>query len=298
MDINRNSMDTLFQGFKMQFDKGVKTAPDAWKSFAGIIPSTSASNIYPFLEQFGGMREWVGDRKIKSFAGKKLEVVNKDYEDTVSVSRNDIEDDQYGVYGTLTAQMGLNAEKLWNTLAYEALTANANWLDGNAFFFSTRKYGSNTINNKSTSALSETTFNTAYQTMTQYKGHNGKPLGIVPNLLITGPKLRTTAWNIVKNEFAYDSGDKVQIKNVNQNLVDLVITPELTDACEDYWFLAATAGIVKPVMVQQRKTPTLTRLDSENDENVFMRKEFIYGTDARGAAFLSMPHLIYGGIVA
>ena len=39
-------------------------------------------------------------------------------------------------------------------------------------------------------------------------------------------------------------------------------------------------------------------LDKEDDENVFMRKEFIYGTDARGEAFASFPHLIYGSFPA
>ena len=58
--------------------------------------------------------------------------------------------------------------------------------------------------------------------------------------------------------------------------------------------MARHSKSLKPVVIQKRKEPKLTRLDAENDENVFMRKEFIYGTDCRGEAFLSMPHLIYG----
>ncbi|MDD3127537.1 MAG: Mu-like prophage major head subunit gpT family protein [Candidatus Izemoplasmatales bacterium] len=297
MDINRKQMDSLFEGFGQQFQTGLEMAPDSWTRFAGIVPSSTSSNVYPFIEQFGGMREWSGDRKIKSFASNKFEVVNKSYEDTIAVSRNDIEDDQYGIYGSLIAQMGLNAAKLWNDLSYETLTANGNWLDGKAFFATDHKYGSNTICNKSTSALTSTTFNTAYQTMMEYKGHSGKSLGVVPNLLVVGPKLRTTAWDIVKNEFSYSSADKVQVKNVNESLVDLLIAPELFGDYDDYWFLASTKGVIKPVMVQQRQMPKLTRLDNDGDENVFMRKEFIYGTDARGAAFMSMPHLIYAGIL-
>ena len=47
--------------------------------------------------------------------------------------------------------------------------------------------------------------------------------------------------------------------------------------------------------MQQRKIPVLTSLDRESDDNVFSRKEYIYGTDARGEAFLAFPHLIYKG---
>ena len=117
MDINRKNMDFLFQGFNNCFADALAGAENSWQKFCCTVPSGSAANIYPFLEQFGGMREWVGDRQIKNVASGKLEVVNRDFEDTVSIPRNDIEDDQYGVYSMLIAQMGANAGKLWQTLA-------------------------------------------------------------------------------------------------------------------------------------------------------------------------------------
>jgi phage major head subunit gpT-like protein len=295
MDINRNSLESLFKGFNMQFQSGLDMAPDGWQKFAGLVNSTTATNVYPFIEQFGGMREWFGDRQIKNLAGHKIEVANRDFEDTVSVKRNDIEDDQYGIYGTLIAQMGQNAGKLWQELTVEALTGSDSWFDDVAFFDTSRTYGDNTICNSTGSALSETTFNTAYQTMLEYKGHNSKHLGVVPNLLIVGPKMRTTAWNIIKNEFTYDDTDKVQVLNVNKDVCDLLVLPELSGDYDDYWFLACSSGALKPVIVQQRRLPKLTRLDRETDENVFKRNEYVYGTDARGSAFLSMPHLIYRG---
>ncbi len=95
MDINRKNLDALFKGFNMQFSEGFESAPDTWRRFASVIPSSTSTNVYPFLEQFGGMREWVGDRQVKGLASHKLEVVNRDFEDTVSIARNDIEDDQY-----------------------------------------------------------------------------------------------------------------------------------------------------------------------------------------------------------
>jgi phage major head subunit gpT-like protein len=55
---------------------------------------------------------------------------------------------------------------------------------------------------------------------------------------------------------------------------------------------------MKPVYVQKRREPTLTRMDKDTDGNVFMRNEYYYGTDARGAAFLTLPHLAFGGFVA
>lgn len=298
MDINKKSLDTLFLGFKNNFAGGMAMAPDSWQKFAGTVPSGTSGNIYPFLEQFGGMRKWVGNRQIKNIASHSLPVYNDEYEDTVSVKRPHIRDDQYGIYSKHLADLGLNAAKLWNDLAYEALVdSTGKWLDGKAFYATDRKYGKSTICNKCTAALSDTTFNTAYQTMLSYRGHNDRSIGIMPNLLICGPKLRQTAWNIVKNEFTYNGTDKVQIKNMNQNVVELHVALELIGDYDDYWFLAATNGVLKPVMVQQRELPVLTRLDKADDENVFMANEYIYGTNASGASFKSMPHLIYAGIL-
>ena len=73
---------------------------------------------------------------------------------------------------------------------------------------------------------------------------------------------------------------------------------ELSGDYANYWFLMDNTSILKPVIVQQRKEPTLTRLDKEDDENVFTRDEFVYGVVARGAAAFSMPHLTYGGLVS
>ncbi len=297
MDINRKNMDFLFKSFSMNFASGIETVPDTWRKFCGTIQSGAAANVYPFLEQFGGMREWIGDRQLKNLSSRKIEVVNRDFEDTVSIPRNDIEDDQYGIYSTFIAQMGYNAGKLWQDLAVKALVTDSKWIDGADFFSTTRTYGDSIIANKSTSALSAENYADARRSMMEYRGHNGRNLGVIPNLLIVGPKNEATAFGILK--------DRLQLKELDAGVgatdnpwngsAELLVLPELSGDSEDLWFLAATNGILKPLFVQQRKQPNLVCLDSETDENVFCRKEYIYGTDARGEAFLAFPHLIYKG---
>ena len=301
MDINRSNMDALFTGFKGNFLSGFEHAPETWKKFAAPVQSGAASNIYPFLEQFGGMTEWTGDRTVKNLVSRKIEVVNRDFEETVSVPRNDIEDDQYGIYGTLIAEMGLHAAKVWQDLAVEALLASSNWIDGTAFFSTARTYGGNVISNTATGALSSATYAAARKTMMSYRGHSGKPLGVVPDLLIVGPKNEETAFGIIKDRMMLRgfSGGGVSGVGATDNpwngSAELLVLPELSGSAEDLWFLAATGGVLKPLFVQQRRLPVLTALDRESDENVFARKEYLYGTDARGEAFLAFPHLIYKG---
>lgn len=297
MDINRKNMDFLFKSFSMNFASGIESVPDTWQKFCGTIQSGAAANVYPFLEQFGGMREWIGDRQLKNVSSRKIEVVNRDFEDTVSIPRNDIEDDQYGIYSTLIAQMGYNAGKLWQDLAVEALVSNPKWIDDADFFSTTRTYGEFTIANKTTDGLSAENYAAVRKSMMEFRGHNGRNLGVIPNLLIVGPKNEATAFGILK--------DRLQLKELTAGVgatdnpwngsAELLVLPELSGDYEDLWFLVATNGILKPLFVQQRKQPNLVSLDSETDENVFCRKEYIYGTDARGEAFLAFPHLICKG---
>ena len=50
---------------------------------------------------------------------------------------------------------------------------------------------------------------------------------------------------------------------------------------ETAWYLFDTNRALKPLIHQTRNPYTLTRMDDPTDENVFMRREFLYGVDGR-----------------
>lgn len=60
------------------------------------------------------------------------------------------------------------------------------------------------------------------------------------------------------------------------------------------WFLLDTTRIMKPLILQKRRPYNFISLDGEKDENVAMRKEFIYGVDARLNAGYGLWQLAYG----
>lgn len=51
--------------------------------------------------------------------------------------------------------------------------------------------------------------------------------------------------------------------------------------------------MVKPMIHQVRKPYTFVSMDKEDDENVFNRKEFIYGVDARSNVGFGLWQLAY-----
>lgn len=61
------------------------------------------------------------------------------------------------------------------------------------------------------------------------------------------------------------------------------------------WFLFDTSRAIKPIVYQERiPFSTLQRMDSDNDPNVFMNDEFIYGTRGRGNVGFGMWQLAFG----
>jgi phage major head subunit gpT-like protein len=305
MDINRANLDALFTGYNQAFRDAFALAGIDYLQFCMEVTTGTKITEFPFLEQLSGMREWLGPRQVKNISSNKLQVAARHFEDTVGIPVDDIEDDQYGVYTPIVGQMGQNAGNLTGELAFAALVGNGNWLDGAAFFGTTRKFGSNTIANYVASALTPTTYGAARLAMMSYLGHGGKPLGVVPNLLVVGPKNETNAKKILENdklvtmEATGESSYTAPVAGPNPyfGTAKLQVSTQLVGNYDDYWFLMDTRGVVKPVVITKRKAPQLVRKDQPDAENVFWQGKLIYGSDARVEAALAYPHLAYAGIL-
>jgi len=60
------------------------------------------------------------------------------------------------------------------------------------------------------------------------------------------------------------------------------------------WFLLDTSKPIKPLIFQKRQGYEFVAMDDPSDQNVFMRKQFIYGVDARVNAGFALWQLAYG----
>ena len=102
-------LQSLFTGFKKNFEDAKSEAPAQYTKIATVIKSTTKSNTYGWLGKFPSLRKWVGDRVIESMKAHGYQIVNEDFEATVAVDRNDIEDDELGIYAPMFAEMGRSA---------------------------------------------------------------------------------------------------------------------------------------------------------------------------------------------
>lgn len=308
MIINAENLGTLRTTFGENFTAGFTANPNPKglpnfldiNDVAMISPILNALSVeHAWLTAFPGMEKWIGTRPLANLNPAKLTVVNEPYANGVSVPKRHIEKDTYGLYSPMMTAMGVDAQEFWRELFFAALLANGNWADGAAFFGTTRKYGANTIVNKTTSALSSTTFKAALKTQRSYIGHNNRPLKVRPSVLVVGPTNEGTGFDLVKNTLvSAGSGNGGAVQNWAQGVVQLAVAEELVGAYENHWYLFGTKGGMKAGYVQREKDPTFEAQDNPSSDAVFLNGEFRYGVDGAGAAFLALPHLCYAGIVA
>lgn len=212
MDINSTTLRSAYVGFNAAFQAGIAEAAAMYGRIATTVPSSTRSQEYGWLGKFPGFREWVGDRVVNGLAKHGYTLTNKSYENTIGVDRDDIEDDNLGIYTPMFRDFGQTAVTFPDTLVWSLLK----------------------------NGFSETCYDGQYFFDTDHPVLN-------------------------------DKGVAVSVANTDGGSG----TP---------WFLIDDSRPLKPLIFQERKKFTnLVRMDKEDDEAVFTKKEFRYGLDGRCA---------------
>ncbi|MBZ0251694.1 MAG: Mu-like prophage major head subunit gpT family protein [Candidatus Methylomirabilis sp.] len=221
MILNAGTLAALFTGFKLSFQESFASAKPLWERVAMPVPSTTEQELYAWLGTIPGFREWVGDRVIQNLKTHDFAIKNKDFELTVGVPRNKIQDDTYGVYKPLFSEMGRAAKMHPDELVFALLLAG----------FATPCYDGQYFFDTDHPVLDAAG---VAQSVSNFGGGAGTP-----------------------------------------------------------WFLMDTTRMVRPLIWQKRSEYNFVRMDSDRDPNVFMKKEYVYGSDGRGNAGYGLWQLAY-----
>lgn len=149
MLINRENLATVYTGFKTAFNNAFNGTAPTWNQVATLVPSTAKQENYAWLNEFPRLREWVGDRHIKSLAASGYSLTNKKFESSIGVPRDDLEDDSYGVFTPLFSEMGYAAATHPGELVFALLAAGNTTLcyDGQYFFDTDHPVGGASVAN-------------------------------------------------------------------------------------------------------------------------------------------------------
>lgn len=286
MLINKQNLNDLFTQAKVTFHKAFDAAPSVWQEIAMEVPSTSGQNDYKWLSNFPKMRRWIGEKFIKSLAAFKYVVVNDDFEATVEVDRNDIEDDNIGFIGPQTQGAAFSSKQWPDEMVFEAVNrgTTAACFDGQYFFDTDHPVGDGVVSNKYSLALdistvtqAKATFGAVRAGMMGIKDDEGRPLNVTPNKVLCGPALAAD-FRILATSEKLDDGKP----NPYRGTFTVVEDARIESATA--WYLLDMTKPVKPFIFQPRKKPVFVSQTDLNSDNVFMRKKYRFGAEARGAA--------------
>ena len=134
--INAAVLNALRTGFRAEFQGALGQAPSQRDRVATTVPSTNKSNTYGWLGKMPNMRKWVGPRVVHGLAEHSYTIVNEDYEVTVGVDRNDILDDNLGIYTPMFQELGDGVAAKPDMMVFEALKNGftTTCYDGQNFF--------------------------------------------------------------------------------------------------------------------------------------------------------------------
>jgi phage major head subunit gpT-like protein len=209
MIINQTNLADLFKGYKLIFQNAFNGVKNDYEQIAMVVPSSTSKEVYPWLGSTTRFREWIGARVLQNLMTHDFTIKNKSWENTVTVDREAIEDDTYGIFKPMFEQLGQDAKKHPNELIFSLLSAGFSSLcfDGQYFF------------------------DTDHPVMNED--------GSISSV----------------SNFGGGSGPA--------------------------WFLLDTSRFIKPIIYQVRKDYNFVAKDKETDDNVFDRKEYVYGVDGR-----------------
>ena len=296
MLVNKTSIAAVFLTLKTTFNNAFDAAPSQWAQTAMLVPSGSSQNDYAWLSMFPKMRKWIGDKVLKALEAFKYTIVNDDWEATVEVARNDIEDDNLGIYARQAQMAGYSARQLPDEIVAELKNnAFANLCyDGQYFYDTDHSVAGASVSNLGTLALSAATaaaaaasYGVARTAIMSFKDDEGRPLALIPDLLEVPPALEITGKRLVEMERLTDDSP-----NPYKGTARLLVNPRLTSATA--WFLHCTSMPVKPFVYQERKAPNFVEQTDAQTDNVFMRKKFRFGAEARAAGGYAFWQMSYG----
>ncbi|MBG0809857.1 Mu-like prophage major head subunit gpT family protein [Methylosinus sp. H3A] len=104
--ITPSVLDAIFQSFNFTFNNAFGAVTPTWNKIAMEVKSTTSASNYGWLGQMPRIREWVGDRVIGSLDSYGYQIRNKTWESTISLKREQIEDDTYGLFSPAVARLG------------------------------------------------------------------------------------------------------------------------------------------------------------------------------------------------
>lgn len=291
MSLDTAAAVATMRGLTQKFSTGFRTSTPFYPRVCMNVQSNGRDEKYGMMGEVPQMREWLGKRQAHTLRAATYELVNRKFELTLQVQKDDLADQRVSMYEASFTSGGQRAMKHPDKLFADTIVAGATtpcW-DGQFFYDTDHVFGkSGSQSNKITSpavdqsapTLAEwkTAFRKAVRTMASFKDDQGESLN---QPTFEGYNNLIALLPIEQRDAAHDAIDSAIVSNSTNVVIDrpdLVTMTHLTDATSFYVFF--TGDPIRPIIFQERqplKAPQFQGLDD------YREQEVLWMTDARYA---------------
>ena len=136
MIITRVSMEAVFNNFRGDYEAGLLATKPMKDRIAMTVNSAAKEETYGWLGNYASMREWLGQKVLNNLVVSGFTIKNRTFENTVTVPREDIEDDRIGVFSGAFKMLGQEVALHPDELVFDLLRNGTHQpcYDGQHFF--------------------------------------------------------------------------------------------------------------------------------------------------------------------
>lgn len=313
MIINQPNLQALRTSLELRFREGYEQA-EAWaQRISTEIPSNSKTSTYGWMADQVTIREWIGPRIAQAMSEHEYVLANVPFEATLKIPRDNILDDNLGIYTSVLAPQFGNAlaKHPDRSIVTRVFDTNPTAFDGQALWSDAHPCyddDGTTYDNDFALALPADDLWTAYQNVITVRsemrtriGENGEILEVNPRLLVVPPQKEHVAIQLATADklpmgASSVSGGLAEGVNTLKGLIDYLVVPELAHE-PDYWYMFDDTKPLKAIIWQVRSQPVFRSFDTGTEMHAFMQNEYVYGIDGadggsyRANAGVSLPFL-------
>lgn len=282
----------LIKGVKAEYEKAAREMNIArnlmYKDLFTVAPSTAAYENYAWLGNLPQLREWKGRKSAKSLKDNKYQIINKDWEGTLEVDRNEVEDDQLSAIRPRCMFLSQQAVKFPHILVSNLIKNGDSGLayDGVSFYNAVARTGQTFANSLTGTGVTDAQFAADLQAsraaMMSFLDDYGEPMGLIGDTVVVPPSLEGVARRVIRSTTTAGQANPDVINPWEGQIDKIIVDPRLTDVND--WYLNASTYPLRPFIYQDRKAPVFVALDKPDSPNVFFWRKIYFGVEMRGNA--------------
>jgi phage major head subunit gpT-like protein len=285
--VDIQTLSAIYENVRALFLDIYNSTPPAYQDFAMEVQSQNQTEIHNWLGAIPSVKEWVSERTIERLSAFEYAVTNRDWEMTIEIPRNAIEDDRVGLYRPIIETMARQARNHPATLAMQIFQNNPTGYDNQPLFSTTHQEGQSGVQSNIVTGSGTTLaqiiddLDKVSARFASFKDDRGNPIMIAGQPLdvthvMVPPGLKGAFETIARAEMIQNTTNKWQGR------LQVITNPYLTD--QNDWIALCLAHPFKPVLVQIRRPATIQDFNSEAAAvELFHRKRFLIGVDGRYA---------------